>query len=105
MPENRNHLNGGALHNRATVSRNFLIITLLSLFLFAAALCWFCTQYETNDDAAMNMYAAGTGLGQPPSEFLLFQHFVVGLVLKFLYTHFPEIPWYGALMYTYLFLS
>ena len=53
----------------------------------------------------MNMYAAGTNLGQPPSEFLLFQHFIVGLGLKFLYTHFPQLPWYGAFLYLYLLVS
>lgn len=96
---------GGALRNREKVLCIFLIISMLSLFLFAGALSWFSIEYQTNDDAAMNMYAAGKGLGQPPSEFLLFQHFIIGLALKFLYTHLPEIPWYGALMYTYLFLS
>ncbi len=83
----------------------FLIISLLNVFLFAGALLWFSAQYQTNDDAAMNMYAAGKGLGHPPSQFLLFQHFLIGLVLKFLYRDLPGIPWYGALMYTYLFLS
>ena len=87
------------------VPGSFLIISILSLFLFAGAVFWFSIQYQTNDDVAMNMYAAGKGLAQPPSEFLLFQHFIIGLALKFLYTHLPQIPWYGALMYTYLFLS
>ncbi len=95
----------GALANREKVPHRFLIILVLSLALFAAALSWLSVQYQTNDDAAMNIYAAGKALGQPPSEFLLFQHFTIGLALKFLYTHLPGIPWYGALMYAYLFLS
>jgi hypothetical protein len=62
-------------------------------------------RYQTNDDAAMNLYAAGMGPTQPPSEFLLFQHFIIGLTLKSLYTHLPQTPWYGVLLYIYLFLS
>jgi hypothetical protein len=53
----------------------------------------------------MNMYAAGKNLGQKPSQFLLFQHFVIGLGLKFFYEHCPQVPWYGALLYIYLFVS
>ena len=53
----------------------------------------------------MNMYAAGKNLGQGPSEFLLFQHYVIGLGLKFLYVDCPGFPWYGALLYLYLFVS
>jgi hypothetical protein len=53
----------------------------------------------------MNMFAVGRGLAQQPSEFLLFQHFLIGLVLKNLYIHVPSLPWYGILLYLYLFLS
>jgi hypothetical protein len=53
----------------------------------------------------MNLYAAGKGLGQPPSEFLLFQHFLIGLALKILYTCLPAVPWYGILTYLYLSVS
>lgn len=84
---------------------NLLIILILTALLFVGALTFFWVQYQTNDDVAMNLYASGKALGQPPSEFLLFQHFVIGLLLEFLYTHFPTLPWYGMLMYAYLFLS
>jgi hypothetical protein len=53
----------------------------------------------------MNLCAAGTGLSQHPSEFLLFQNFLIGLALKFLYTNLPAFPWYGTLIYLYLFVS
>jgi hypothetical protein len=46
--------------------------------LFIGACFWFSVQYQTNDDVAMNLYVAGKGLAQPPSEFLLFQHFLIG---------------------------
>jgi hypothetical protein len=91
--------------NRANSRRNFLIIATLSLLLFVGACFWFSVQYQTNDDVAMNLYAAGKGLGQPPSEFLLFQHFLIGLALKALYTCLPAFPWYGTLTYLYLLVS
>jgi hypothetical protein len=94
-----------ALENRANSRRNFLIISALSLLLFIGACFWFSVQYQTNDDVAMNLYAAGKGLAQPPSEFLLFQHFLIGLALKFLYTFLPAFPWYGTLTYLYLLVS
>lgn len=93
------------LENRANSRRNFLIIAALNLLLFIGAYFWFSVQYQTNDDVGMNLYAAGKGLGQHPSEFLLFQHFLIGLVLKFLYTNLPAFPWYGTLTYLYLFVS
>jgi hypothetical protein len=83
----------------------FLVILFLAVLLFVIFLALFSSHYETNDDAAMNMYAAGENLGQTPSEFLLFQHFVVGLILKFLYLNLPHFPWYGAFLYGYLFIS
>jgi hypothetical protein len=94
-----------ALENRANSRRNFLIISALSVLLFVGACFCFSVQYQTNDDVAMNLYAAGKALAQPPSEFLLFQHFLIGLALKFLYTFLPAFPWYGTLTYLYLLVS
>jgi len=94
-----------ALGNRANARRNFFIIAALNLLLFAGACFCFSVQYQTNDDVAMNLYAAGKGLRQSPSEFLLFQHFLIGLALKFLYTRLPAFPWYGTLTYLYLLVS
>ena len=82
-----------------------MIIAALSLLLFAGACFCFSVRYQSNDDVAMNLYAAGKGLGQPPSEFLLFQHFLIGLALKFLYACLPVFPWYGTLTYLYLLVS
>jgi hypothetical protein len=82
-----------------------LIIAALNLLFFIGACFWFSVQYQTNDDVGMNLYAAGKGLGQHPSEFLLFQHFLIGLALKFLYTSLPASPWYGTLTYLYLLVS
>jgi hypothetical protein len=99
------NINTAALGNRANSRRNSLIIAALNLLLFIGACFWFSVQYQTNDDVGMNLYAAGKGLGQLPSEFLLFQHFLIGLPLKFLYTRLPAFPWYGTLTYLYFFVS
>jgi hypothetical protein len=85
--------------------RKFFVIAIVNVLLFVGVCLCFRLQYQTNDDVAMNLYAAGKGLGQPPSEFLLFQHFSLGLILKFLYVHLPNFPWYGAMTYLYLFVS
>jgi hypothetical protein len=104
-PQGRpSQIDAGAL-NRANSRRNFLIIAALSLLLIVGACFSLPVQYQTNDDVGMNLYAAGKGLGQQPSEFLLFQHFLIGLALKFLYTCLPAFPWYGTLTYLYLLVS
>jgi hypothetical protein len=55
----------------------FLIIATLNLLLFIGACFSFSVQYQTNDDVAMDLYAAGKGLAQSPSALLLFQHFLI----------------------------
>jgi len=94
-----------ALENRANSRRNFLIVAALSLLFFIGACFWFSVQYQSNDDVGMNLFAAGTGFSQHPSEFLLYQNFLIGLALKFLYTNLPAFPWYGTLTYLYLLVS
>ncbi len=51
--------------------------------------------YETNDDAVMNLFAAGKGLALSPEEHLVFTHPAIGLMLRFLYSYVPSLPWYG----------
>jgi len=94
-----------ALDYRQKVTVGFLIVSATSLLLFIGGEASFSIQYQTNDDAGMNMLAVGKGLAQQPSEFLMFQHFIIGLALKSLYSYLPGFPWYGALMYICLFLS
>lgn len=72
-------------------------------FAFTAIPLWFLLlafafrpAYETNDDAAMNMFAAGQGLARAPDEHLVFTHPVIGLMLRELYKQWPAVPWYGS---------
>lgn len=85
--------------------RPLMVAFLTNVFIFFLSLACFSPQYQTNDDAVMNMFASGKGIIQQPSEFLLFQHYFIGRTLKSLYLHHPDIPWYGLFLYAYLFIS
>lgn len=55
--------------------------------------------YHENDDAAINMLATGARVPVAeagPSEYLVFTHVAIGLVLKALYCTLPSVPWYGV---------
>lgn len=56
-------------------------------------------RYETNDDAGMNLIAAGRGFVDRPDEHLLYCNILIGLGLKSLYQAAPAVPWYGALWF------
>jgi hypothetical protein len=68
---------------------------LLTPLLFALLAMIFRPAYETNDDAAMSMIAAGKLIATSPDEHLVFTHPMIGLALKGLYTLAPKMPWYG----------
>lgn len=61
----------------------------------------FVPGFEVNDDTAMLRIAAGLN-GTPPSEYLVFSHFGIGLLLSWLYGHTQAINWYGGYLYTVL---
>src|SRR5262249_15018753 len=56
-------------------------------------------RYETNDDAAMNLVAAGRGFVERPDEHLVYSNVLIGLALKALYQLAPSVPWYGGLWF------
>src|SRR5260370_12493680 len=66
----------------------------------AAALTLFAVtagspQFETNDDVAMNLIAAGVAIADRPDEHLIHSNVLIGLPLAWLYTHAPRVPWFG----------
>ncbi|MDX1963356.1 MAG: hypothetical protein SFX18_09395 [Pirellulales bacterium] len=77
--------------------RRFAILPALMMIgvTYLVQLLLFCSTYETNDDAVMNLFAAGQGLATAPDEHLVFTHPWIGHLLKFLYTWLPQFPWYG----------
>ncbi len=90
---------------RWTLKSPLLASILWMGLLFADVLSIHTPAYETNDDAAMNMIASGTGIGAQPDEHLVYINVVIGLVLKQLYTQMPSIPWYGLSLLAVHFLS
>lgn len=87
------------------IPRPLLVGGLSPAGLYLACLGLSYPQYQTNDDAAMNMMAAGFGLTDTPSPYLLFTHVGLGLVLRALYLASPGVPWYGLYLYALQFLA
>lgn len=58
----------------------------------------FTPHWLGNDDAGMNLIAAGVSLSSRPSPYLLFVHPLTGQLLSQLYTSAPAIPWYAIFM-------
>jgi len=72
----------------------------LAPLVFVVLTLIFRPAYETNDDAAMSMIAAGKLIATTPDEHLVFTHPLIGLLLKVLYTAIPSAPWYGLYLLT-----
>jgi len=71
----------------------FAVVTVTLLF---ALVIWAMPPaYQTNDDAVMSMIAAGHGISLEPDEHLVFTNVLIGKLLKFLYTRYPDMLWYG----------
>ncbi len=77
----------------------------LTGILFLATMLTFSLYYETNDDAGMNLIAAGLAFGDHPDEHLVFTNVLIGLPLKWLYQAAPHVPWYGCYQIVTLFCA
>jgi hypothetical protein len=75
------------------------------LILFVLTLLCYDLDFATNDDAGMNLLAAGQVYANAPDEHLLFTNVLIGLALKGLYTAAPNVPWYGWYLVGSLFLA
>ncbi len=69
--------------------------TLLVTGLFAAVIFAIPPAYQTNDDAIMNMVAAGQVITLEPDEHLFCTNVIIGKLLKSLYLRYPDFSWYG----------
>jgi len=85
-------------------SISFLSAFLTASIILIVGLFFFTPQFQTNDDAVVNLAVSGA-LGGYPSEFLLYQHVFIGIFLKSLYLLAPNFPWYGILMYSYVYIG
>jgi hypothetical protein len=84
--------------------RYFLSAFLLSSVLFGSVLAILPISYETIDDFFMNSIASGY-FGGTPDEHLIYTHFLIGLVLKTLFTFLSSFNWYAAYLLTALFIG
>jgi hypothetical protein len=81
----------------------FAVLTMAMLF--GLVFLVFTPGFDTNDDPVMNLIVAGKGYGLTPDEHLVFSHVLVGFALKWLYTAFPAIPWYGGYLIAINFVA
>jgi hypothetical protein len=86
---------GEGLAQRAPLRFSLLMIAVL----FAAVFLMLAPAYQSNDDPQLAMIAAGKGTCDAPNEHLIYTNILIGLVLKYLYTNWPSMPWYGIYLY------
>ncbi|MFY8000601.1 MAG: hypothetical protein ACOVSW_18555 [Candidatus Kapaibacteriota bacterium] len=75
----------------------------VNAILFALMYTFFKPEFNTGDDKAMMLLAAGKLIALEPTEYLIFINILLGHLLKGLYTIFPHISWYPLLLITGLF--
>ena len=78
-----------------------LFSVLINAVLFGGIFAFGFPIFNSGDDVYL-LYLAGGGFGQPPTELLHYNyalHPYLGLVLKGLFTQFPDFNWYASLLY------
>jgi hypothetical protein len=83
----------------------FPIAVLVTILVVILVQVFFTPRYETNDDSAMNLIAAGLVFVDHPDEHLVFTNVLIGLPLRWLYEASPRVPWYGLYQLISLSLS
>ena len=80
--------------------RPLVFAVALVTLLFATVIWAMPPAYQTNDDAIMNMIAAGQIITLEPDEHLFCTNVIIGKLLKSLYVSYPDIHWYGWYLVT-----
>nr|WP_297767785.1 hypothetical protein [uncultured Butyrivibrio sp.] len=83
-----------------TVYLKYLEIGIIAALIFFLCITYGGINYETNDDTAMNLIAAGA-YGEP-SQYLVYSGILWGYFIKLLYSIFPSVNCY---LLTFLFLN
>ncbi len=73
--------------------------TVLVAVLLSGTIALIHPSYQSSDDPAMSLYAAGVAVRETPDAHLLFMHAWIGWLLKGLYPSYPDLPWYAILLY------
>lgn len=101
-PREVHHDGGEPSTNQLDGPRRLLsaLFSLSPLYLVALALALLGWNYfETRDDPAMVLLMSGQGMSTRPSEFVLFINPLLTLPLKWLYSWWPDGPWYPLFKY------
>ncbi len=77
---------------------------LISTILYLLTILIFTIRFATNDDVFLNFYSSGA-LNGSPTELLVYYHFILGLLIKYLFILFPYINWYSSLLIFVHFIS
>lgn len=70
------------------------LVLLLPVLSCVVAHAHFFPAFQTNDDVAMGLMAAGAIITREPSPYLLFVNPLIGLPASKLFAAFPHTPWY-----------
>lgn len=92
-----------AIWNKFNALPAWALAGIVTFAVMALTLLLFGSQYQTNDDYAMNLIAAGA-YGQPDAM-LVFSNIMLGEALAWLYGALPSINWYAWLHLALLFVS
>jgi len=105
-PAQRSHLAYFALQDRPVAGfiRSLGAATLVNLALFGLAFAFVMPCYETNDDLTMQLVSSGFYTGHP-SEYLVFSSFLIGWILRILYSLHGGLNWYFGYLVTVHFLA
>lgn len=86
---------------------SLLVSLLINVVLFSTIVAVGFPIFNSGDDVYL-MYLLGGGFGQAPSELLHYNHIMhpyMGLIIKNLFSQFPDFNWYTALLYLIHFIS
>jgi hypothetical protein len=88
-----------SFNTRPLFSSFAVIAIFITVFLSLAT-----PRFDTNDDVIMMLIANGNYYDKP-SEHLIFTNVIIGLIIKYLYTFIPGIPWYPIYLYFFHFIA
>jgi hypothetical protein len=86
-------------------NRPFLFSFILTSTLFTLILFFFTPFFRVNDDSWQVFISKGVGLTTEPNEHIFLGNVLYGFLLKFFYTFFPRVSWYGYFQILTLFLA
>ncbi|RDH83369.1 MAG: hypothetical protein DIZ78_15360 [endosymbiont of Escarpia spicata] len=91
-------LQGQINQRKDLIHRTIFALLTASVVLFVSYYL-FTPYYMTNDDISMRLNASGKYFAYDygPNEYLLFINYLYGVVLKWLYSHYPTVHWYDLL--------